>query len=162
MSLDSRIADIARQREALIRQHGWMVQSVFPTQEMPGPSFAYTIGLHDQGVPEVLVIGLPAPVGHQLLNDVAQLLVDARKAKQPLPQGRVTHPRWPMAFYLLPTTGQAASEWATGALNRSAGQAEFLQVCWPDTHGRLPWEPRFERKFVQIQPVLGPPPAVLH
>ncbi|MBW8711109.1 MAG: DUF4262 domain-containing protein, partial [Mycobacterium sp.] len=52
---------------ATIRIHGWAVQSV-EDDRLP---FAYTIGLHDRGLPELLVTGLSPQPAARLLNDVA-------------------------------------------------------------------------------------------
>jgi Domain of unknown function (DUF4262) len=48
-----------------IRTHGWMVQFV-ETDQRPS---AYTIGLHDHAMPELLVTGLAAPEATGLLRD---------------------------------------------------------------------------------------------
>lgn len=147
-----------RQRmEALIEQHGWMVQAVFPTQDDPDHvSFQYTIGLHDQGLPELLAFGLPGESGMTLLNDVANHLLVCKATGQAF-VGRVEHARWPMPFYVLRAETETANEYATGAWNRSQGQASFLQVVWPDRQGRFPWHPAFEKEFVEMQPLVGQP-----
>lgn len=162
MSEDPRVIKMRQMREDAIARHGWMVQSVFPTSEVPGHHFSYTIGLHDKGAPELLAIGLPGDVAQQLLNDVAKLMLDHAAQAKPLPVGLVQHPRWPMPFYILPTPAEAVSDWATGALNRSHGQAQFRQICWPDKAGRFPWDSACEQAFNEAQPVLGEPPVTLH
>lgn len=143
--------------EAVIKQHGWMVQGVFPTVDDPDHvSFQYTIGLHDKSLPELLAFGLPAEAGMMLLNDVANYLIE-RQAVGLAFVGRVDHERWPMPFYVLQADTEKAIEYATGAWNRSEGQASFLQVCWPDRQGRFPWHPGFEKEFVEMQPLVGTP-----
>src|SRR5262249_52869691 len=59
---------------ATIRIHGWAVQGV-EDDRLP---YAYTIGLHDRGLPELLVTGLPPEGAAGLLNDVAGAAVDGR------------------------------------------------------------------------------------
>jgi hypothetical protein len=53
--------------------HGWAVQYV----ESERTPFAYTVGLHDCGLPELLVTGVSPPRAKRLLNTVAR---DAMRA----------------------------------------------------------------------------------
>lgn len=141
--------------EEIIRRHGFMVQAVFATQEEPDSlPFQYTIGLHDRGLPELVSIGLPGDVGHALLNDVAAVIAQRKEAGEPL-AGEVSHERWPLPFYLLAADVPKAEDYATGARNRSAGEAQYLQVCWPDKHGRFPWHGDAEGSYKDAQPLLG-------
>lgn len=163
MGITDRIAELTRHQEALIAEHGWMVQGVFQTAETQSqPAFAYTIGLHAKGLPEMLTIGLPPEAGHQLLNDIARIFLEAQAAQQAEPTGLMSHPRWPMPFYLLAAAAEDVSDWATGAVNRSQGLARFCQICWPDKAGRFPWEVTFSKKFLKIQPILARPPRPVH
>ena len=136
-----------------------MVRGVFPTVESPGPTFVYSIGLHDKRLPELIAIGLPLESGHALINDVARLLLDHLERQTALPCGLISHANWPMPFHLLPAEAELAEEYATGAARRSEGAARYLQVCWPDTKGLFPWQKGFEQKFASMQPLLGPAPG---
>ena len=51
-----------------MRKNGWAVQYV-DSDRIP---FAYTIGLHDWGLPELLVTGVSPPRASRLLNGVAR------------------------------------------------------------------------------------------
>ena len=51
-----------------MRKNGWAVQYV----ESDRTPFAYTIGLHDWGLPELLVTGVSPPRASRLLNGVAR------------------------------------------------------------------------------------------
>jgi Domain of unknown function (DUF4262) len=55
-----------------IREHGWAVQFV----EDEGRPFAYAIGLHHRGLPELLMTGLPPLTANRLLNSIAHMMVD--------------------------------------------------------------------------------------
>jgi hypothetical protein len=149
------IAKFRARMEEIIRQHGFMVQAVFPTADDPDSSpFQYTIGLHERELPELVSIGLPGDVGHALLNDVAAVIAQRKEAGEPL-TGEVHHDSWPMPFYLLAADASEAEEYATGARNRSSGQARYLQVCWPDKQGRFPWQADTEASYRNAQPLLG-------
>ena len=66
---------------ASVQRNGWVVQ--FVTDRTP---FAYTIGLHPRGLPELLVTGMPPQRATQVLNSVAQYLVGGGK---PVPGERI-------------------------------------------------------------------------
>ncbi|KWT98053.1 MULTISPECIES: DUF4262 domain-containing protein [unclassified Variovorax] len=136
--------------EELIARAGWMVQGVFPTEEHPGPFFSYTIGLHQRGLSELIVMGLPLEYGHQLLNDIARWQqeepVDATRQI-----GKHTLGRWPMPFHLVPVAPEQVSDMVGRAIHRSRGQASFSQVALPDRKGHFPWEPECEEGWKQHQ-----------
>jgi len=60
-----------------IRVHGWAVQGV----EDDRRPYAYTIGLHDHGLPELMVTGLTQQRAARVLNDVAEAAVRGRVLK---------------------------------------------------------------------------------
>ena len=128
---------------ALVQRNGWVVQ--FVTDRTP---FAYTIGLHPRGLPELLVTGMPPQRARHVLNSVAEYLVDGGK---PLPGERIligdellldvvqvqhpdAHLKFAAAFY--------------GADLRA------LQLVWPDDQGHRPWCSEFSNSGVR-QPVFG-------
>ena len=62
-----------------IADHGWVVQFV----EDERRPFAYTIGLHERGLPELLITGLRAKTSARLLNSIAHMIVDDGTTLQP-------------------------------------------------------------------------------
>jgi hypothetical protein len=150
---------IARMRaklEANISQYGWAVQSVFGTVENPGAPFAYTIGLHDKGVPELLVIGLPGEIAHPLINELATRMLALQASGLSL-LGDYEPPGYPVLMRLIAANPDTASGYATGAYNRSQGQASYIQVIWQDKHGHWPWQDEASEGFKAVQPVLSIP-----
>lgn len=135
--------------ESIIRQHGWMVQGVGDE-----PPFAYTIGLHNNGLPELIVFGIDFKLSNRLLNDIARWML-SEPALQDTRLGKQTHEEWQMPFFLLPLTQAQVENHAFGAIKRSQGLASYLQVCLPDSQGLFPWEPGCSEGFKAIQPVLG-------
>lgn len=151
-------AQIWQQLEAHIERFGWAVQGVFPTTESPGLAFAYTIGLHDKGVPELLVIGLPPEVAQPLINTFARWVLARKAMGQPL-TGEFQLDGWAMVFHAVDALPVSAAEYATGAHRRSSGQARYLQLVWPDKAGLWPWDPQARREFIEAQPVLADGPT---
>jgi hypothetical protein len=52
--------------------HGWQVQIV----EHDRRPFAYTVGLHNRGLPELLITGLNAHVSNRVLKSIGHMIVD--------------------------------------------------------------------------------------
>ncbi len=59
----------------LVEKQGWVVQFV----EDDRTPYAYTVGLHERGLPELLVTGLSTESATRILNSVAEYLVDGGK-----------------------------------------------------------------------------------
>ena len=129
---------------ATIRVQGWAVQGV----EDDRRPYAYTIGLHDRGLPELLVTGLSPQRAARLLNEFAGAAVGGRVLKPgahiPVGDGplleivEVDHPDAHMNFAV--------------ALGGPAIRA--LQLVWTDDRGRWPWAAGWGHGR-RRQPVLG-------
>jgi hypothetical protein len=127
-----------------VKENGWTVQFV-QHDRMP---FAYTIGLHERGLPELLVTGMPPERANLVLNTVAQYLL---KGGRPVPGERmliggellldfvqVQHPIAHLKF----------------AVSIYGAELRALQVVWPDDQGHGPWCAEFSNSGVR-QPVFG-------
>ncbi|MFM9033518.1 MAG: DUF4262 domain-containing protein [Mycobacterium sp.] len=128
----------------MITRYRWAVQ--FVEGERP---FAYTIGLHRHGLPELLVTGLqPQPSAH-LLNSIADDIVDGGTRLKPamhidheaglaLEVVEVDHPDVHLKFAL--------------ALFREPFRA--FQLVWTDDRRHWPWDRGWSHGR-RRQPVLG-------
>ena len=133
---------------ALIREkilaRGWAVQCV----EDERRPFAYTIGLHERGWPELLVTGLAPQQAGWLLNTFAKRMLSGLKPvageQVSLPAGarvelvRVDHPDAHMGI----------------AIAIEGPDVAAVQLVWADDRGRWPWAPNFDDGR-RPQPVLG-------
>ncbi len=126
-----------------VAKNGWAVQYV-ETE----PPFAYTIGLSDAGLPELLVTALPPGQSMRLLNVVADYMV--RKI-EPAPGDTMTFPSDPAVEFVAVTAPDAHMGWAVAF---HGGPIRGLQVAWRDEHGHSPWCPDFNQGGPR-QPVLG-------
>jgi hypothetical protein len=81
----STIDDYLDELRAKILEHGWAVQYV----ENDRTPYAYTIGLHDHGLPELLVTGVAPRRAQRLLNRVARTATRHRRraTESSFPQG---------------------------------------------------------------------------
>lgn len=127
-----------------IRTHGWAVQFV----EDDRRPFAYTIGLHDRAMPELMVTGLQPYDATRLLNWAAAHIgrgLDLTSGEQFTdPGGRsievveVDHPDAHLNF----------------AIALCGPNVRALQLVWADTRGRWPWDARWAHGRWR-QPVVG-------
>ncbi|SDG17578.1 DUF4262 domain-containing protein [Pseudonocardia oroxyli] len=136
-SYEQVVADLAE----TVREHGWAVRVVYGTGRRP--PWAYTVGLGSSGLPELVVTGLPAERAVDLLNDVAEHVLDAGVAPRP-------GERAAAALEYVEVAEPDAHLVHAVALYGEGRRA--VQVVWADEAGRWPWDPAAGG----VQPVLGP------
>jgi hypothetical protein len=134
-----------------IQTYGWHVAKIAGDDR--APPWAFTIGLeHSFEHPEVLVVGMELELLHALLNHVGEQVKrgrrfeDGERADGVLenrpPEFRTVAARWHGAF-----VGNAAWFYRERSFR-------VLQCFWPDSEGRLPWEPGFDPAWHGRQPLL--------
>jgi len=110
--------------------------------------FAYTIGLHDRGLPELLVTGLSPERAARVLNDVAGATVG----------GRVLDPGAHIAVGAGPLLEIVEVEHPDAHMNFAMAlggpDVRALQLVWADDRGRWPWAASWGNER-RRQPVLG-------
>lgn len=153
--------DLHREVERRIADHGVVVQGV--TEDIPGEgSFAYTIGNHRRGVPELIAFGLDPRVAYDLLTDLSRLtLLGEIRAEA----GREVPGRLGPTGALPVRFGEVAPRWARHHaigvyLHHPDDDPEtirVLQVVLPDAAGRFWDQPRFDLHMDQHQPDLSRP-----
>jgi hypothetical protein len=130
-------------REA-IRKHGWMVQYV----ESDRTPFAYTIGLHDWGLPELSITAVSPQRATRLLNAVAR---DAVTGRTLTPGQQIKLSAGPLIEIVEMSHPDAHLNFAVAF---GGTEIRALQLVWADGRGRWPWSGAFcdgRRR----QPVLG-------
>lgn len=139
-TLDDYLALLRKQ----ILTRGWVVQCV----EADRRPFAYTIGLHDRGLPELLVTGLAPKQALWLLNSCAKRVLAGLRAA---PGEQISLP----AGTRLELVGVAQPDVHMGmAIAIEGPDITAVQLVWADGRGRWPWAPGFDDGHL-CQPVLG-------
>lgn len=128
-----------------IERHGWAVTAV-DGDRLHAP-FAYTIGLTENGLSELVVTGLPQGRAHAVLNSVA----DHCLSNGPMVPGELSavfgvDPRLELVSVPHPDAH------LFDAVALYGPEVRALQLVWQDARGRWPWDVGF-RGF---QPVFGP------
>lgn len=122
-----------------IREHGWAIQFVFPCEDDPGTTIAYTIGLFGMGHPELVVTGLDAEGAGCLLNDVGERV---RKGQNLIPGQLLTFEHWPHRVFVeeIPNPEQILFAANRHAQRPDEASVPAFALTYDDRNGRFPWE----------------------
>jgi hypothetical protein len=157
-----KLHDIQAQCLEGIKDIGWFIMSVFPTQRGDGPSWSYSTGLfHRFHHPEIVVFGESNSLQQSMINAIG-VRVRAGEAFRPGPAYAdilggghyVSFRAMHVAHY---------KEWLNLACwfyNRVNVSFPVLQCFYPDMNGKFPWEPGCETWAVESQPLLYKPKEV--
>jgi hypothetical protein len=141
---DADVDDYLDELRRTMLQSGWAVQYVDGGRS----PLAYTVGLHDCGLPELLMTGVSQQRAMRLLNIVAK---DMMAGKSLTPGQKVAVRSGPLMEAVEVANPDAHMEWAVAF----GGQGvRALQLVWADGRGRWPWAAAFSDGRGR-QPVLG-------
>jgi hypothetical protein len=132
---------------ALMVRHGWAVQQV--EGDRIHPPYAYTLGLTDCGLPELVITGMALSRAARLLNRVAEHTIHA---EPPAAGEQIPLVGGPLVEIVELPHPDAHLDTAVALFGRTL---RALQLVWADDRGRWPWERGF-RGGRGGQPVLGP------
>lgn len=149
---------LQRNRELMVRQAndtiarvGWMIQGVFSTDD--APPFAYTIGLSQFNLPELLLVGLNGHTAAGILNPIAEKMkVDKEAIKVgPTPSGFKlrTGEDLRLAVRHVDDKYRAVTEYLIQAYDRYGSRLNVMQVIWADDKNVLPTEPGYNLSMTQ-------------
>lgn len=141
-----------------IDELGWY--NLHVSEEGGKPAFAFSLGhFHMKNHPEIIVIGLPAEVAHQLLNIAVVKIVGAQEKIELYTKYTDFTEGLSVAF--VPVDLEHYGEylgyanWYYGAMEKPF---PAIQMVWPDREGKYPWESGYDKRYLSIQPILGPMP----
>ena len=142
---DATVEDYLDILRETIRGHGWVVQFV----EDERRPFAYTIGLHDRGLPELMLTGLQARTAYRVVNSIAHMIVDDGTVLAP-----GMHIDYQDEFPLEVVEVDHPDVHLTFAIRLGGPEVRALQLVWADSRGRFPWERGWSHGR-RRQPVFG-------
>jgi Domain of unknown function (DUF4262) len=132
-------------REMMRKHHGWAVQFV----EHDKRPFAYTVGLHNRGLPELLITGLNAQISTRVLNSIAHTIVDDAMRLAP-----AMHIDYEDRFLIEVVEVEHPDVHLRFAVEICGSDVRALQLVWADDRGRWPWDAGWGHGR-RSQPVLG-------
>lgn len=123
----------------IIRTEGHVIQIIKGGEDEP--PFGYTVGLHESGWPEIIIIGTEQASSHAVLNAVITYL---RKSDRRPVDGMVISGITEYPLRLQAVRGQA-DPWIIVATRRAkkikgSDRVEVLQLIWADENGKYPGE----------------------
>lgn len=151
MSVEAEIAQVVAER-------GWYGVNVFDGD----PPFIYSIGLmQTQNHPELVVFGLETRAGELLLGSIIQQI----RAGENFASAEVRTVRIGDADHRIglrrvdPTRHPLYLGYAMGYCRYIGrwGELEAMQVFWPDSRGKFPFEAGFDSDISDLQPRLDIP-----
>ncbi len=136
---DGRLDAYLVQVMEVIQEHGWMVQGVFGTEDLP-TAFSYTAGLSESNHPELFLDTLNPRQATGILNAVAKLV--RADALDPRLGGTFdAEYSCPFAWHG-PIDGHHAE--VNMAFNLYGDNVTVFQVLWPDTSGKFPFDDDYD------------------
>lgn len=115
----------------IIRKRRWAIQFV----ESERQPFAYTIGLHAKGLPELLVTGLNPQTSKRLLNSMAHDVVDCGTVLN-----SAMHIDFNSEFYLEVVEVEHPDIHLKSAIGLYGPEVRAHQLVWTDDARRWPWD----------------------
>lgn len=143
--------DLLEKTKLNIEKFGLQVIMVASTDYLP--SFAYSIGLKKTyNHPEIICFGLSNSLGHQIINDVAEII----KKGEVIESGKVYSVIFEnsRATFLKVDKRNIADYFGAGLNFYENEEFNALQLIWTDRNDRFPWENNFEEDFLFKQPLL--------
>lgn len=158
---DANVASYSGHLAELVHDHRFAVQGVMASDD--SFNWAYTVGLTDHGLPELVMMALPMGFLGQTLNRLGDAAIDGTTQLVAGPSPLFLDPPFWLVDVPDPTSGRYP---LTMAATSTLGKVRAMQVVWPDSEGRYPWAPdwfdgedRGDLGGKDPQPLLGLPPA---
>jgi hypothetical protein len=143
---------VLRDLRRVIDRFGWAV--LHGGGGAPGdPRYSHTAGLTALGHPEVIVVGLPFEAGEKYLNLVGEAVRAGARFSPGAATTALTDADSPVVFLSVEDAARLS------VVEEFYGSVDALQLVWPDSTGKLPWE-EGHRNPPHAQPLLGPRPGV--
>lgn len=136
----------------LIAEYGWAVRHVGADRESGAAPFSYTVGLTALGHPEVVITGMPFAHAQTFLNNIGNDVRSGVRFDPGLVTEDLTGPGAPVTFLAVQDTRGLT------AVEQVYEQVQAVQMVWPDSVGRLPWQEAYNNS-PDAQPLLGDRPS---
>jgi len=144
------LRELHKETDKLIDVGLWAVVSIFDAK----PAFAYTVGLHSQNLPELIMVGLPSDVSHGILNAVGRAATNVGGFMH----GNIIEKTSSHPITVIDALDK--EEYATQVYaHYRTWDFKLQQLVVPDTKGRFPWDEDYDKILLAPQLILGNPPT---
>lgn len=136
-----------------VRKYGCHVVTVFDPEEKL-PTFSYSVGIQSTtGVPEAIVIGLSAEMGHYMINEYNRQVRSGVRFTRGVPYSEFLEG---FNIYVEPAKPHLLAEYTLGCSRYYKGEPySVVQLIYPTTSGVWPWQSQATKAFKANQPMLG-------
>lgn len=129
------------------------LQVIMVSSTSYSPSFAYSIGLWETYKhPEIICFGLSDNLGHEIINDVAEIIKQGTTIK--VGENYTGIFKDSRAEFLKVDKRNIEDYFGVALEHYKGRQFEALQLIWTDRNDKFPWEENFEKEFLYKQPLL--------
>ena len=136
-----------------VEKVGWHVLKILGDES--GPEYCFSVGLYYTfGHPEILVMGLPQQVAHELINLAATHIAGGKVFR---PGDRSSGLLEGFTCSFVPISVARYPEYLGYGVwfYRNLKQPfPALQLVWPDKQGHFPWDSGYNEKFCKLQHLL--------
>lgn len=130
---------LIRHIDVLIRHVGWAVIKIVPSSAATFTPYAYTVGLTEHDLPELIISGLNPDLSQDLLNDLARR---AHRTARPFTHLQtISDLLDSVNVVIIDGTPTDALQPNIATARYTAPRVRLQQIVWPDRHGRFPWQP---------------------
>lgn len=127
---------------------GWGVPMIFGSETEPG--YAYTVGLESNyNHPELMIYGLPPELMHWAINELGQKVKDGHRFED----GELIKEMFNMPAIIKSCNKSANDNLRLAHVIYGGQEFRVMQIYWPDTEGKFPWEDGFQKELAIMQPV---------
>lgn len=148
---DRDIEQVLADARAKMNEHGVAVISVAGEH-----TFSYTVGLTRLRHPELIITGLLSGTAHDVLNNIARLVLDGRRLATGERLGGILGLGYQVVIAGPVITAGNEAYKINVAWRVFANPGRPLQVVYPDADSRFPWEPGYR---MTTQTLLAPAPG---
>lgn len=131
-----------------VKAHGWHCVQV--QGDAKNPPYSHTVGFHKTWKhPELLVMGLPPEVAHQILGMASELVAKGHIFKADQYDNSLLEDKRCLLRSIPATAHRKYMGLGVWFYRDTPGGFPALQLQWPDDKGRFPGEPGFEDGAMQ-------------
>lgn len=138
-----------------VNEAGWCIMAIDSGRRSPAPPYAYSVGMCNKGIPELLITGLTPQVACFTLNEICKGLVSGKfRGFDDEQVSGLT----PVTFKLRELHLKDVEKFLPICVQYSQHTGkpmQFMQVIFPDTKGSYPGDPACDPKFYKVQSLVG-------
>ena len=129
------------------------LQVILVSADNYSPPFAYSVGLTETyNHPEIICIGLPGDLAHQIINDVVAIIKQTGVIRTEREYDNIFKDS--RAAFVKVDKRNIDDYFGVALEYYKDRTFDALQLIWTDRNDKFPWEEKFQAEFIYKQPLL--------